>query len=898
MEQIYYTQCPIGYGLGASNGFQIKRLTENYPISGDFRHFNLRAYPGGTRTLAPRTLRYRRDGDTAEVAYLTPRTQEYETERGLWGRPGGHFAHGLRLSPEELAPLANWAGGLFSSRFWKTTDPEPSRGRPPDDLLVTPHALAAPPTLANARPFLADLPADFLAQLLAAVALATHQQQTLFLIDAPERLADRVAGLTLAFPPTLRRTLTFSTFHDRPEELTGYRIQGTSPIARPNRAILSHQGFLAEISERSITPAMPTLPWATSLAEAILAARPEDDAWAQDVEAVAQRAIGHRDPGEPEAWSNQWLDQLLAFPSSVKEPAIPRSEEDWESTLRALAWAKAGRLTRPWSARRGVAWFRNAIDETAPTPLIKECLARHLECRELWETAGSPSGWGGIAGDVLATYAGENPVGDVDRLMKRVPDTARPGFVQAMLHRMPPDSSERILSHLRRDARLDRALLLPLEAVHSLQALWSHQDPGPLRDVVAEASARPGLLSAVLDALDREVGSQEIALEVAAAAVAEALSLATAQEWLPWMLRKEGRTVAWFRPWIRPTMAEGGGTMTWEQVRDLTPADLRADLARTFLEVAADPKLPELAFQWGVENLVVSLNPEDQPVSSGWPLLYLQKLESDLDLIDRLMVKKTRVRGLGKWLKSAHERGHLDDAARRRMADVRRFLDVVEFGTVEDLSGLTLPQVPPRDRGRLLSRLANSFLGSQFEGLGPILDACLRAWPDGVYPGADGLEGIGTVIAGWLEPWAVHPSAWTDQLEGILARMGIPAESGLSWEPDGLAAFVLSATNARGGSRSTWPLREFLLSDPARRRVLALEVLRELAGVKPLEAPGVYERWDSRLAAQPGRAILRGLPERLRRPEDGGGGGIEPAGLPDVAPDVLVEIEVLSGRPG
>ena len=38
MKQIYYTQCPIGYGLGASNGFQIKRLTPGYPISGDFRY--------------------------------------------------------------------------------------------------------------------------------------------------------------------------------------------------------------------------------------------------------------------------------------------------------------------------------------------------------------------------------------------------------------------------------------------------------------------------------------------------------------------------------------------------------------------------------------------------------------------------------------------------------------------------------------------------------------------------------------------------------------------------------------------------------------------------------------------------------------------------------------------
>ena len=31
MEQIYYTQCPVGYGLGASNGFQVKRLSRGYP---------------------------------------------------------------------------------------------------------------------------------------------------------------------------------------------------------------------------------------------------------------------------------------------------------------------------------------------------------------------------------------------------------------------------------------------------------------------------------------------------------------------------------------------------------------------------------------------------------------------------------------------------------------------------------------------------------------------------------------------------------------------------------------------------------------------------------------------------------------------------------------------------
>ena len=81
MNQIYYTQCPIGYGLGASSGFQIKRLSPGFPVSSDYRHFSLRAFVGGTRLPAPATLRYRRgEGDIAEIAW-----QEYP----------GHFGGAL-----------------------------------------------------------------------------------------------------------------------------------------------------------------------------------------------------------------------------------------------------------------------------------------------------------------------------------------------------------------------------------------------------------------------------------------------------------------------------------------------------------------------------------------------------------------------------------------------------------------------------------------------------------------------------------------------------------------------------------------------------------------------------------------------------------------------------------
>ena len=71
----------------------------------------------------------------AEVAWLTPRTHEYETEEGrLWGRPGGQFAHGLRLDEKELEEAGVLAGGPVRGGLLAQERPERTAGRPPEPL--------------------------------------------------------------------------------------------------------------------------------------------------------------------------------------------------------------------------------------------------------------------------------------------------------------------------------------------------------------------------------------------------------------------------------------------------------------------------------------------------------------------------------------------------------------------------------------------------------------------------------------------------------------------------------------------------------------------------------------------------------------------------------------------
>ena len=332
MEQVYYTQCPAGYGLGSSNGAQVKRRTPGYPATGDFRHLKLAPFLPGTKALAPATLRYRRDGGIAEVAWLTPRAREFETEKGPWGKPGGHFAHALRLDPAAFAAIDSWPAGLHGAGFWVRSDPEPTGKRGPKPVAIAPDDLRIPATFAAVAPLAAGLDLPALARLLTALAEAARRNRTLFVVDEPGGLHDLIALLTFAFPPPLRADLSFSTYHDVPDLLPGFRLQGTVPSAAEDRAALAALGTVADLATGGFTPAVEPAPWAIALAGWFAAG--DAAAWA----AAALRAETDRAPSAPEAaWSEARLARLFgeSAPSptprasmSPKSPAPPPPEDE------------------------------------------------------------------------------------------------------------------------------------------------------------------------------------------------------------------------------------------------------------------------------------------------------------------------------------------------------------------------------------------------------------------------------------------------------------------------------------------------------------------------------------------------------------------------------------------
>ena len=863
MEQIYYTQCPIGYGLGASNGYQIKRITADYPVAGDFRHLGLKAFPGGGRTLAPPVLRYRREGDAGEVARLTPRPQEYQTERGLWGRPGGVFAHGVRLTSDELESICQWPAGLFDSSHWRTTDPEPTRGRPPEELDLAGLASHRRPEFAQVAPLFEGENRAWLARLWTALAQVTREGRTLFLIDETDRLARAIALLTFGFPAAIRGDLTFSTFHDRPEELPGYRLHGTSPIVRPNRLALLSQGIVADRAAGTIEPHVEPAAWATTLAGWFTRRDPIDEAdWA----ATETRARQARKPGDPLdlTWSDVWLDPLIGFPAGYRDRGYPESAVEWDQLRQLARWSGRAGAGDEWLRHRGPAWWLEGARQLDPSihPEARAALVAHAKLRDAWRSHDQARGWGEAVAAWFANADRETLDTAAQTLFAVAPRAARPSFAQALLRHLDPAKGAEVLARLRNDPTADRATLLPLDAGiragFLIQTIAEAEANDPLQQEVADATAAlrrviadaarfPGATAASLDSVAALASDHPGSIDRLANAVAEAFDLEaeeSGREAIGWALRQDSNAVHWLAPALRPRLADMGQSDLFALLLDRTPRDLWPRLARVVVTVANDPGLPDDAFRRAIERLVLPLAP--RPHEPTWADTYLRRTPSTWDLFGRLYSKELRELGLPAWLDGARGRNEVSDEQAVRVDSIRQFARSLSSGNAQSLLEAPIPTGSAADPAPFLRQMLGRLSGADLEGLPMVLDACRAAWPGAFQPGAAGLASLAKPLAERLTTIGKSPRDWFASVIPLLQRLGLTERKG-GFEPDGLLAEIVAALPAPVGV-DLWPLRQFLFEEPRAWPTLRATIQLDLSQVPPPDAPLLIEGWDKKIS--------------------------------------------------
>lgn len=847
MEQIYYTQCPMGYGLGASNGFQIKRIGAGYPASGDVRHLAFRAFlPGSNgRVLAPGTLRYRRLGAMAEVAWLEPRGREYETERGQWGRPGGHFAHGLRLEPGEIAALSQWPAGLFARPFWRRSDPEPSRGRRPEPLDVGRDDLFAPPAFEQVSTTF-DLDVETLARLLAAVAEAVRSGRTLFLIDEADRLGSRIASATFAFPEVLRAELTFSTYHDRPEELGGFRIHGTVPSPMLNRAVLAGLGPIVDLTAGRFEPDLPPPSWARTLATWFTRREPGD---AEDWNRTNARARTARRPEDPAIlWSDPWLDGLVSMAEAVRNPArVPAMAPEWSLLARQSAWASASGLAGEFVQSRGPRWWRPLISEAVREKAAHETFWSIVLASETWdcEGPGDSTSWGQLAAHFWIRYRSPQREQMLNAALRRIsPADALARFLDGLIRSLPAESGQSALQWLERREAIDPRVLLPLKARVGVDLIRSQGKADAIREVLDLAAgplreSLPTVLDLIADAAGEDRESVPLAL------LMERSNLASLTVFEHWALRRELRDGAgWLTPEIRRLFARDHERAGWEALRDRTPPELWPVLSRVCLEVAAQPGSSPEAFLWVVEELLIRIPTADRPTSPTHIEHYLRQIASPYDLAVRV---RTRGEGLRSWLASVRIDGGISREGIDLLDDTEalgRLLEGQPTLPEDDL----LARLPAGDRASVLELLIDRLACGQFDASESVLVPCSESWPGAFDAGAEGLGRLAEPIAGLLLQYLPDPELWIESLGVVVSWLGGDRNRDRLWPADGIASEVVAETCRRSADpQMSWDLRSALLRADRAYRTLAADLARDFRCRQARLAADVARRWDRAL---------------------------------------------------
>jgi|GEM_PF-4655545 len=851
MKQIYYTQCPMGYGLGASNGFQIKRMSKDYPISGDFRHLGMRAYVSGSRTMAPCVLRYRRnENGEAEVAWLTPRTHEYQTERGLWGRPGGHFAHGIVLGDQELRELKDWPAALFDASCWVREDPVPSRGddRDPRPFSWNHESQPFQPTFDAFEYLDRGLGAKQLSLLLTAIASAVRDQRTLYLIDDAERLFAHVGLLTLALPEPWRGDLTFSTYHDRPEELHGFRIQGCTPSARPNRNALLANGIVADLAAGAIVPELKPTVWATQLANWVTS-RSEGGraAW---TETQRRAAIACSRPAESIRWSDAWLDELYRFDSLVRgEQPAPTEADGWISLLESTRWGAKHGLFAELADARPPQWWKAAAtqDQSGHSALLE-----HLAHPESWRADSRAKHWGqALAAWLLCAERGAQRR-MLGKTLEFAPTRCRPDLVRSVVLALPESVSRETTEWLERARAEDRATLLPISVRGAVADLVSRQDSDRVRRILGQAVETPEVLKPVLDALVAESQSHPAIEPRLADLVDRALKVPSrrvpATQFLEWALVDHTRARSWLRPLLTQAMRNPAPIPVCRAIREVVPRERVGPFARAVLEIAGEHEDPNGVFRWAVEEILLALPEEEQPHESAWASLYLDRMTSDLDLFARLQSREFRDRGVPRWLARAKTNGELNARHLARIELCHEFVRALRSGDARTLRSLTLPSVPPWQRGRLLNLILQKISLGQAGAVDQILDVLRATWGAELRAGNPGLDRLAPELLKLMMRVPSMGEAWLDELAILLDRLGLMDGEEEGFEPDGLGAEMFGAALSRSNPEcDPWSLRQIVLRHDQYWRWLAADIRREIQGETDNAFTACLERWDHQL---------------------------------------------------
>ena len=262
--------------------------------------------------------------------------------------------------------------------------------------------------------------------------------------------------------------------------------------------------------------------------------------------------------------------------------------------------------------------------------------------------------------------------------------------------------------------------------------------------------------------------------------------------------------------------------------------------------MALDPGLPDEAFRWGVETLLLPLAP--RPHDPAWAEAYLRRTPSGLELLRRLSAPDYRKLGVLAWLRQARGLGEVSEEQGARIDDCLEYARALTSKDPGALLNVHVPSVPPEERGLMLGQMLSHVGGASLEGLPFVLRACRESWPGAFDPGVPGLRSLATPLARCLANLRLDPSSWLDRLTSILESLELVGTDARGFEPDGLAAEIAAATARDPDSAaSPWPLRQLLLRNDRAWRILAADIRRDLAEVAPDEAPEVLTQWDRKL---------------------------------------------------